>query len=133
MIYRCLTLGSLCAAFLSFSGQFCRIINMGNKDTYSPRNEARNPSASGDTLTILATDDNWRVRWAVAGNQNTPVEVLNRLAEDENWEVRFAVAKNPKIPPEAAIRLSTSEVSQIRQALSENPSVPEHIRVGLSL
>ena len=38
-------------------------------------------------LAILSTDEDWRVRWRVANNPNTPVEVSTKLFTDEDWTV----------------------------------------------
>jgi len=39
-------------------------------------------------LTILSTDESWRVRHRVAGNPNTPIDILKILSTDEDWTVR---------------------------------------------
>ncbi len=44
-------------------------------------------------LRTLATDDDWRVRAAVAGNPATPSEVLGALVLDGDAGVRDAAAR----------------------------------------
>jgi hypothetical protein len=56
---------------------------------------ALNPNTPVELLKVLATDEDYYVRYRVAKNPNTPVEVLQTLATDENSTVRYWVANNP--------------------------------------
>jgi hypothetical protein len=56
---------------------------------------ADNPNTPPETLTILAGDKYFWVRWRVAQNPNTPPEILSILARDEDWTVRWRVERNP--------------------------------------
>lgn len=50
-----------------------------------------------ETLIELAESNSWRVREAVAGNNNTPDEViLNLIKEDEDYDVRNAATKQAR-------------------------------------
>ena len=42
----------------------------------------------------MSKDDDSDVRWAVAGNINTPIAVLIELSKDNDSDVRWAVAGN---------------------------------------
>jgi len=56
---------------------------------------ARNPNTPTKTLELLATDEDWYVRYWVARNPNTPTKTLEQLATDEYCSVRYWVARNP--------------------------------------
>ena len=47
-----------------------------------------------EILSVLATDQHWAVRSAVASNANTPAETLLTLATDQHWAVRSAAINN---------------------------------------
>lgn len=64
------------------------------------RDVAQNPNTSQETLSILATDENYEVRWEIARNPNTPHETLSILATDGNPDVRRGVAENLNTPEE---------------------------------
>lgn len=55
--------------------------------------DARTPA---QTLRDLATDANWRVRYAVAANPSTPTDLLVALSHDDQVVVRLGVADNPQ-------------------------------------
>ena len=42
---------------------------------------ANNKRTSKKILTILSIDEDWHVKWRVAGNSNTPIEALKFLGE----------------------------------------------------
>jgi hypothetical protein len=56
---------------------------------------AKDPNTLPETLTKLATDENFLVQKRVALNPNTPVEALELLATNESGYVRDGVAQNP--------------------------------------
>ena len=58
-------------------------------------NAARNPNTSTKILELLATDEDYVVRYRVARNPNTPIKTLELLATDEYSDVRYCVALNP--------------------------------------
>ena len=57
--------------------------------------QAKNPNTPQETLKVLATDSDWRVRRWVAKNPNTPQEILEVLATCEYYWIRYDVANNP--------------------------------------
>ena len=61
---------------------------------------AQNPNTPIETLKVLATDQNYLVRWGVAHNPNTPAETLKDLATDKDFGVRWEVARHPNTPIE---------------------------------
>jgi len=59
----------------------------------SNREQAENPNTSPQTLTELAKDSDWHVRWRVAGNPSTPVATLIILLQDRDADVRQAALR----------------------------------------
>ena len=47
-----------------------------------------------ETLALLATDDEYGVRFHVARNPNTPLKTLATLATDKDHLIRHAAARN---------------------------------------
>lgn len=70
---------------------------------------ARNPNTPKETLSLLATDEDYDVRWRVAQNPNTPQESLSLLATDENYGVRWRVALNPNSPENIILKVRSYE------------------------
>lgn len=65
-----------------------------NKLSYEGKIDlASNNETSAELLAILAKDDEWRVREAVALNRNTPLNTLKILANDKEKAVRKAANK----------------------------------------
>jgi hypothetical protein len=56
---------------------------------------AQNPNTPPEALELLATDENYNVRFWVARNSNTPPEALELLATDKYYSIRYCVAQNP--------------------------------------
>ena len=68
------------------------------QDDWMARAElAESPFASPDALRMLARDDHWSVRCAVAGNPNTPYDVILELQTDKMKDVREKALKS-KVP-----------------------------------
>jgi hypothetical protein len=82
---------------------------------------ANNPNTPPETLTILARDEDWRVRYGVACNPNTPPETLTILARDGDSYVRHGVAKNPNTPPETLTILARDVDCLVRYGVACNP------------
>lgn len=57
-------------------------------------------------LALLATDEDYHVREAVAENKNTPANILTMLAQDKDADVRYEVTKNPNTPYKTLVMLS---------------------------
>ena len=73
-----------------------------------------------EILSVLATDQDWAVRSAVASNANTPAETLLTLATDQDSDVRSAVASNANTPAETLLTLATDQDSDVRSAAINN-------------
>ena len=83
---------------------------------------AKDPNTPQETLTILATDDDWSVRCGVAQNPNTPQELLKILTTDDDWSVRYEVARNQNTSQETLKLLDTDENWYVRDSAKENPN-----------
>ena len=60
------------------------------------------------------------MKWRMASNLNTPIEVLTKLSTDEHWGVRYCVADNPNTPKEILKILSTDRDRNVRWAAKNN-------------
>ena len=80
------------------------------------------PNTSQETLRILATDEDYNVRYYVTRNQNTSQETLRILATDKNPGVRCGVARHPNTSQETLAILATDEDSFVRNSSTENPN-----------
>ena len=56
---------------------------------------AQDPNTKPEILKVLATDDDWNVRWGVAQHPNTTPEILQVLATDDDYDVRWGAAHHP--------------------------------------
>ena len=61
-------------------------------------NLAKDPNTTPETLDLLSYDEDYNVRWRVAGNPNTPPGALEGLSYDEDSEIYFLVEWNPNTP-----------------------------------
>lgn len=77
-----------------------------------------------DTLTRLAHHSEMRVKFLVAYNPNTPVEVLTEFATDDCSVIRRGVAKNPRTPVELLVELSHDPDYIVRKATASNRATP---------
>ena len=50
-----------------------------------------------------------KMKYDIADNPNTPIEVLTILSKDESWHIRCGVAWNTNIPKELLTKLSTDD------------------------
>lgn len=98
-----------------------------------------------ELLSILANDDNWKVRRAVASNDSAHPDILEGLSLDNEYYVRMAVAENTSTPPRVLKRLFSEEGSDIARpdidhpafdgptmqtVILQNPSVPSDMLVS---
>lgn len=88
------------------------------------------PDLPGGLLAMLARDEAFEVRRAVARNPGTPGDVLRGLAEE--WACRFALGANPGAPPELLARLTREWDPAIRRAVARNPAAPTVALSGLA-
>jgi hypothetical protein len=77
-------------------------------------------------LVELSDSSDMSVRWAVAKNPHTPVEILEKLSNDEVNLVRALVATNPNTPIFILNKFFSDE-KIVRDGLSGNPSTPTKI------
>ena len=85
-----------------------------------------------DIFKKLADDENYHVRWFLAGNENLPREcacdIFKKLADDEEDDVRWNVAGNPTIPRECACeilkKLADDDDLNVRSGVAKNPDIP---------
>ena len=52
------------------------------------------PIAPQDYLAKYISSDNWRLRYAIAQNRNTPSHIRKQLINDANWIVRATARAN---------------------------------------
>ncbi len=78
-------------------------------------------------LEILAGDEDWKVRCAVACNPNTPTELFKTLAGNKDTVVRWSVASNPNTLVEILETLASDGDEDVRRAVALNPNTPVEI------
>ena len=71
-------------------------------------------------LALLATDEDPRVREAVAWNKFAPAKLLRTLTYDVDPYVRVQVAQNKNVPVESLIELATDNAPFVRKAVATN-------------
>lgn len=64
---------------------------------------------SGDILTRLALDKDWRLGIVVARHPNTPKQALELLGKHSHWQVRATVAYNSNTPVNVLLQLIEDE------------------------
>lgn len=82
---------------------------------------ARNRSCPGDVLLALSLTmgaEDVVMRYYIAGNRNTPLDVLRTLVRDEDLSVRCAVARNPSATDELLGSLVEDVSEDVRLALA---------------
>lgn len=93
---------------------------------------AKNPNTPIDILTKLAEDENSDVRWGAIRNPNTPADILRELAEDKEWYVRYEVTRNPNTTVDILRKLAEDEDWRARQAVADNSRTPVEILMKLA-
>jgi len=73
-------------------------------------------------LSELAEDEDWEVRYAVAGNPNISAKTLSELAKDNIWNVRCAVARNSNTSTETLSELAKDNHEDIATSAKNNPN-----------
>ena len=73
--------------------------------TRSKENIAKSQSTPSIMLQDLAHDEDWKVRWAVAGNPNTPPDILDMLADDDRYGVSSRLVYNGSVRQDTLQRL----------------------------
>ena len=82
---------------------------------------ARN-ATSPEELEKLAEDEEFGVRYNVAGNANTPITVLEALVKDNEEWVRKGVAQNANTPVTQLEILAEDKDEDVRKAVAGNPN-----------
>ena len=93
---------------------------------------ADNPNTPVNILEKLSTDEDLWVRRAVASNPNTPIDILEKLSTDEEWRVRCGVTENPNTPIDILEKLSEDKREYVRRAVAANLNTPIDILKKLS-
>lgn len=83
-------------------------------------------------LEVLSSDEDERVREAVAMNENTPIYILKKLAEDNFVEVRRQVCFNHNCPTEILEEMVEDSDKWIREAISKHQNTTGNILIQLS-
>lgn len=94
---------------------------------------AKHARTSRDTLRLLASDVDARVRATAARHPHMPAGVLATLAGDDDFDVRASVASHQSTPAATLEALSSDHHSGIRAAVRANPRTPAHVRAYLAL
>ena len=92
-----------------------------------------NGSLPAGLLERLAGDDDWEVRFRVAGSSSCPPEALARLAGDPDEDIRAEVARNPNTPPGTLLSLAADPSPVVRGTASSHPSCPPAGRAASGL
>jgi len=53
---------------------------------------------SPEKLEHLSNNNKWEIRWAVARNRNTPIEIIDKLSTDDDYSVNREVTFNINTP-----------------------------------
>ena len=68
---------------------------LGSLPTNNKLDLACSRRTSKKVLTILSIDKDWYIRYYVAANPNTPVDILKKLSKDKHRSVRYGVGRLP--------------------------------------
>jgi len=80
-----------------------------------------------EVFELLAKDSDLKVRYSIAGNKHTPVDILIDLASDESKHVVSRAIKNENIPIDVLINSANSPEWIIRSAVARNKNTPLEI------
>jgi hypothetical protein len=67
-------------------------------------------------------------KFLLTENPNTPIKILEILATDEDYDVRYGVAGNPNTPANALEQLATDEYPGVRYKAAMNSSATEIVK-----
>jgi Leucine rich repeat variant len=88
---------------------------------------AKNTNTDGNTLHVLAQDEDWHVRQAVAQNPGAGLNTLELLTDDSDRDVRAAVATNTSLSPKLLEQFVTDSDELVRNAALRNSHLPANI------
>ncbi len=129
----------------------CKAILLKGTDTEKV-DLAKSQGVQPEILYFLSSDKNWRVRYAVAQNPDTPMQADKNLATDNEVRVRLALSEKvaqllPELRPEQNEKitemafeilktLASDQDKDVRSALANSVSklgtVPKHIALTLA-
>jgi len=92
---------------------------------------AKNSKTTLQLLEVLSNDNDEWVRVAVAANQSTPYHALEALSRDSEFSVRKNVAKNPSTPTSLLEKLGTDSNGDVKIAVVGNPNTPDSLLIKL--
>jgi hypothetical protein len=92
---------------------------------------AGDPNTSPDILAILARHEDPWVRWSVASNPSTPVEVLDGFTDETSVIALSRLAQNPSITADTLIKLAQKDNYTVRQYAAKHPNCPAAVKLWL--
>ena len=98
-----------------------------NKELLEQYILAGSTNTSPEKLRVLAEHFCDKIRFRVAENPRTPVDVLRNLSRDPNHDVRVAVASNEVCEHYITQRLARDSDVVVRHALAQNICLPRSI------
>lgn len=98
--------------------------NLAGVGAWARKLAARHPSAPLGLIVAFASDEDWRVREAVAQNLRLPADTLEQLSNDTDRDVRAAAASHPEASVAQLERLAGDNDERVRQAVASHPSTP---------
>jgi len=86
-----------------------------------------------ELLAAFAASGDSNLRWLVAGNSATPLELLTAMAvRDVEASVGERLVRNPRIPPELLAVLASAEQKRVRIAVATSYHTPTEVLVKLA-
>jgi len=82
-------------------------------------------------LAILSRHEEPWVRWSVASNPSTPIEVLDGFADETSVIVLSRLVQNPSITADILIKLAQKHNYQVRQFAAKHPNCPAVVKLWL--
>lgn len=84
---------------------------------------ATSPQTDSETLRMLAISQSVQIRYSVAGNQNTPVDVLEQFAQDKDPHIRLVTLLNINFSGKASKQLAIDASTNLIEELKKKPNV----------
>lgn len=85
---------------------------------------ARDETTRPEVLRQLAEDSETYIRYCVAANPNSPLDLLYKLNEDDSWGVKVGIAENPNTPVDLLSDLASHSSWHVREAVAGNENTP---------
>ena len=93
------------------------------KKNVESRIELAQYSTLPEELEVLANDKSSEVRYNVAVNPCTPVQLLEKLTVDIARSIREGVTRNPNVPVSLLEKLAADKDADVRTATAKNPNL----------